>query len=278
MKPIEGIRILTLAINLPGPLAAAQLHRLGATVVKVEPPSGDPLAHARPHWYEQLHQGQEILRLDLKETEGRGQLEHRLGEADLLLTATRPASLERLGVSWVALHRRHPRLCQVAIVGHPAPHEGLPGHDLTYQALAGLLEPPRMPRSCVADLAGAQQVVCMALALLLARERGQEAQYAQVSLAEAAEELAAPLRHGLTTPDGVLGGAFPGYNLYRAREGWVALAALEPHFQERLRRELGSSALDRRELEQAFRTRTAAEWQAWALERDLPLVQVRENP
>ncbi len=270
--------MLTLAVNLPGPVAAAQLRRLGAAVVKVEPPAGDPLARASPRWYELLHQGQAVLTLDLKEAGGREQLERWLGRSDLLITATRPAALKRLGLDWAATHARHPRLCQVAIVGHPPLHEDLPGHDLTYQARAGLLEPPRLPRSCLADLAGAQQVVCAALALLLARERGQEAPYLQVNLEEAAEEFAAPWRHGLTTPDGVLGGACPGYNLYRAREGWVALAALEPHFWEKFTRELGLTAPNHEQLQQAFLTRTAREWDAWAAARGLPLAEVREVP
>jgi crotonobetainyl-CoA:carnitine CoA-transferase CaiB-like acyl-CoA transferase len=166
----------------------------------------------------------------------------------------------------------------VALVGQPPPHEDLPGHDLTYQARAGLLEPPRLPRTCLADLAGARQVVCAALALLLARERGQGAQYVHVSLAEAADDFADPWRYGLCTSDGPLGGAHPGYNLYRAKDGWVALAALEPHFWEKLTRELGLAAPDRGQLEQAFLTRTAEEWEAWAAARDLPLVRVRETP
>ena len=274
MRPAEGVRVLTLAVNLPGPVAAAQLRRLGATVVKVEPPAGDPLARACPPWYELLHRGQTVLTLDLKEAGGREQLDRSLARCDLLITATRPAALQRLGLGWATIHARYPRLCQVAIVGHPPPHEDLPGHDLTDQARAGLLEPPRLPRSCLADLAGAQQVVCAALALLLARERGQEALYFQVNLAEAAEEVAAPWRHGLTTPDGVLGGACPGYSIYRAREGWVALAALEPHFWEKLTRELGLTAPDREQMQQAFLARTAREWNAWAAARDLPLVEV----
>jgi crotonobetainyl-CoA:carnitine CoA-transferase CaiB-like acyl-CoA transferase len=276
MKPVEGFRVLTLAINLPGPLAVAQLRRLGAAVVKVEPPGGDPLALGAPRWYQQLTQGQDVLTLDLKDEEGRRQLEPWLGRSDLLVTATRPAALKRLGLDWEALRGRHPRLCQVAIVGHPPPHEDVPGHDLTYQARAGLVQPPQLPRTCLADLAGAQQAVSAALALLLARERGQGAGYALVSLAEVAEEFAAPWRHGLTAAAGVLGGACPGYNLYPARDGWVAVGALEPHFWERLTRELGLAAPDRARLERAFRGRSAEEWEAWAAERSLPLLKVCE--
>jgi alpha-methylacyl-CoA racemase len=278
MASLDGVHVLTLATNLPGPVAVARLHRLGATVVKVEPPAGDPLARASPVWYDLLHRGQTVLTLDLKRDDDREQLHQRLGRADLLVTATRPAALHRLGLDWAALHARYPRLCQAALVGYAPPHDDLPGHDLTFQARAGLLEPPRLPRACLADLFGAEQLVVAALALLLARERGQGAQYAEVSLAEAAEDLAVTWRHGLTTPDGVLGGACSGYNLYRTRAGWIALAALEPHFWEKLTRELGLTAPDRGQLQQTFLTGTAEEWEAWAAVRDLPLVRVREAP
>ena len=79
MGPAEGVRVLSLAVNLPGPVAVAQLRRLGAAVVKIEPPAGDPLARARPQWYELLHRGQTVLRLDLKANDGRKPLDHWLG-------------------------------------------------------------------------------------------------------------------------------------------------------------------------------------------------------
>jgi crotonobetainyl-CoA:carnitine CoA-transferase CaiB-like acyl-CoA transferase len=278
MTPLEGIHVLTLAPNLPGPVAVARLHRLGATVVKIEPPAGDALARACPAWYNLLCDGQTVVTLDLKRADDRERLAAHLGHADLLITATRPAALRRLGLDWATLHAHHPRLCHAALVGYPPPHKDRPGHDLTFQAGAGLVEPPRLPRACLVDLAGAGQLVGTALALLLARERGQEAQYAEVSLAEAAADLAATWRHGLSTPEGVLGGACPGYNLYRTRDGWVAVAALEPHFWEKLTRELGLTAPDRGQVEQAFLAATAAEWEAWATARDLPLVRVRETP
>lgn len=272
------MRVVSLAVNLPGPLAVARLQQLGAAVVKIEPPEGDPLWHAQPHWYHALHEGQQILRLNLKAAEERARLEAELAPADLLVTASRPAALRRLELAWPELHARYPRLCQVALVGYPPPHEDVAGHDLTYQAGLGLVEPPHLPRTMIADLAGAQQAVHTALALLLARERGQGSHYAQVSLSEAAESFAEPLRRGLTAPGGILGGALPGYNLYQARGGWIALAALEPHFWDNLTVELGLAGPDRQQLQEVFLSRTALEWEAWARERDLPLVAVREGP
>ena len=273
--PLRGVRVLTLAVNLPGPVAASRLHAMGASVIKVEPPGGDPLARMCPGYYEDLSAGQEVVRLDLKDQKDRASLNDRLEGMDLLLTASRPAALGRLGLSWSELHARFPRLCQVAIVGHPPPDEDAPGHDLTYQARFGTLSPPGMPPVLAADLAGAERAVSAALSLLFARERGQGAGYERVFLSEAARSFAEPLRQGLTAPGGVLGGGFPGYGLYRAQEGHVALAAVEPHFWERLLQELGVKD-DRQDLGRTFETKTAEQWEEWAADRDLPLAAVRD--
>jgi alpha-methylacyl-CoA racemase len=242
-------------VNIPGPVAAARLNELGAAVTKVEPPDGDPLALAAPEWYERLVAGQEVVRLDLTEASLHGLL----ASADLLLTSQRPSALARLGLAWDGLHARHPRLRQVAIVG-----EGeRAGHDLTYLATRGLLDPPRLPRTVMADLLGAERAVSAALAAT--------APYTEVSLAQAADALAEPLRAGLTAPGGVLGGGFPGYGLYEASDGWIAVAALEPRFRERLAE---IAELTRPALERAFRTRTAAQWETWGLEYDVPIAAV----
>jgi crotonobetainyl-CoA:carnitine CoA-transferase CaiB-like acyl-CoA transferase len=278
MKPLDNIRVLSLAGNLPGPAAVNRLRELGAAVVKVEPPSGDALAQASPAFYRALHQEQEILRLNLKDPTDRAMFDLRLDQADLFVTATRPAALQRLGLSWQEIHARFPRLCQVAIVGYPAPHDDLPGHDLNYQARMGLLAPPHMPRTCLADLAGAQEAVAAALALILARERGQGCQYTQVSLASAAEWFAGPLRYGLTVPGGILGGRLPGYNLYRAREGWLTVAALEAHFWRTLGEVLGLASPSQEQLQNVFLSRTAEEWEQWGVEHDLPIAALCEAP
>jgi crotonobetainyl-CoA:carnitine CoA-transferase CaiB-like acyl-CoA transferase len=164
----------------------------------------------------------------------------------------------------------------VAIVGYDAPKAETPGHDLTYQAECGLLTPPHLPRACIADWAGSQEVVVAALGLILARQQSQASGYVQVSLAGAAEQFAEPLRRGLTVPGGILGGGFPGYNVYQTREGWIAIAALEPHFWRKLSDELGLPSPSHEQLRDAFLGRSAAEWQAWAQERDIPLVVVAE--
>jgi alpha-methylacyl-CoA racemase len=272
---LAGLRIVTTAVNVPGPVAAAMLRGMGATVVKVEPPTGDPLEKVAAAWYADLSAGIDIVRLDLRTDEGRGRIDELLAHADVLITSSRPASLQRLGLSWPELHRRHQQLCHVAIIGYAAPRHDVAGHDLTYQAEAGLVKPPAMPTALVADLAGAQRAVIEVLDLLFSRARTGEPGFVEVSLAQSADLFAAPLRHGLTTETGILGGQRAAYNIYPARDGWVAVAALEPHLRTALARELGVDVEDRTALAAALSQRPAADWHTWADVRGLPLTAVR---
>lgn len=274
MLPLVGFSVLALVANIPGPMAAARLQQLGAKVVKVEAPAGDPLSLSCPAWYTTLCRDMAVVNLDLKTSPGRDILHHHLSHSDLLLTTIRPAGLQRLGLDWPTLHARYPRLCQVAIVGYPSPNENVAGHDLTYQATLGLIDPPHLPRTLIADLAGAEQAISAVLALLLARERGQGSGYAEVALSEAAQTFAAPLHYGLTAPGGLLGGGLPLYQLYPAQDGWLALAALEPHFAHRLQEKLNLNELTPAGLTAIFSSRPAGEWQQWAIENDLPLCAV----
>jgi crotonobetainyl-CoA:carnitine CoA-transferase CaiB-like acyl-CoA transferase len=272
VKCLDGIRVVTLAVNLPGPIAAMRLLALGADVFKVEPPTGDPMEIYNDRWYRDMAAGQTLLRLDLKSAEDRKRLDDLLAGADLLISATRPAAMDRLGLGWEVLHRSCPQLCQVAITGYPAPRQNEAGHDLTYQASLGLVTPPHLPKTLLADMAGAEQTVSAALALLLARERGLAAGYAEVPLSEAAEAMAVPLRYGSTAPGALLGGGIPEYNIYQCSDGWVAVAALEPHFKQRLEETLNIHSPE--EYRAAFATKSARDWHAWGQAADVPVVAV----
>ena len=274
---LAGLRVVTTALNLPGPAACTRLRDLGATVVKVEPPSGDPMLAYNAAWYADLHASIDVRRLDLKSADGRASMDAMLLDADLLVTAQRPSALARLGLGARALAERFPRLCHVAIVGHAPPEEERAGHDLTYLAQAGLVNPPAPPATLYADMAGAERVVTTALALVLARDRGRPARAAYAPLAEAAAWLAGPLARGLTAPGALLGGGYAGYNVYAAKDGWIALAALEPHFAQGLARAFGLAELDHASLAARFACETAAHWETWAQARDLPIVAVRTN-
>lgn len=273
MTALKGMRVVTLALNLPGPVAVRYFQGLGAKVIKVEPPSGDPMEQYHAGWYREMACGQTILRLNLKESRDRERFGRMLANADLLITASRPAALERLNLDWPTLHKKYPRLCQVAIVGYPTPRQNEAGHDLTYQAALGLLTPPHMPRTLLADMAGAEKSISAALSLLLARERGVNGGYAEVALSTAAAAMAEPLRYATTSPGANLGGGLPEYNLYATTDGWVAVAALEPHFKGRLETALQIQSDE--EYRQVFATRSAAEWQEWGQQLDVPIAAVR---
>ena len=82
-----------------------------------------------------------------------------------------------------------------------------------------------------------------------------------------------PWTYGLTVPGGVLGGGLPFYGLYEAEGGWIAVAALEPHFRRRLVAGLGVEPTHEA-FRAAFAERTPAEWERWAVENDLPIAAV----
>ncbi|MBC7963968.1 MAG: CoA transferase, partial [Steroidobacteraceae bacterium] len=234
MKVLAGIKIVNLAANLPGPAAAQRLSRMGANVIKIEAPAGDPMEIYSADWYRDMAAGHTVVRLDLKLPAGKEILLDLLSSADVLITATRPAAMERLGLGPAALQQKFPRLCQTIIVGYPAPRDNEAGHDLTYQASMGLIDPPHMPRTLLSDMAGAERAVSSTLALLFNRERSGVGGHDIVALSEAAEAFAEPLRYGSTVSGASLGGGIPEYNIYRTADGWVAVAALEPHFKQRL--------------------------------------------
>jgi alpha-methylacyl-CoA racemase len=276
-RALTGIRVVNLGINLPPAVVGSRLCELDASVAKIEPPAGDPLKAACPELYTLLTRDQEVVRLDLKDEAGRTDLMQLLAGCDVLVTAARPAALERLDLGPAELSARYARLVQVAIVGHAGPRQHVAGHDLTYVATRGLVEPPALPRTLVADLGGAERAVSTVLALLLARERGGGARRAEVALADSAAFFAMPLEHGLTSDGGLLGGGYPLYGLYEADGGWVALAALEPHFRARLLRELRLDSAETGALADVFRSRTPHDWEAWAEKHDLPLAAVQSR-
>jgi crotonobetainyl-CoA:carnitine CoA-transferase CaiB-like acyl-CoA transferase len=275
MNLLQGLRIVTTALNLPGPAACARLRDLGASVAKVEPPEGDPFEQFCPSWYRRLHEGMTIGRLDLKSETGRRAMDKLLDDADLLVTAQRASALARMGLDPKTLAGQHPKLCHVAITGHAPPDDELPGHDLTYLASHGLLSPPELPRTLFADMAGAERAVSTALALVIRRDRSGNAGSATVALADAAAALAQPLHEGLTRAGALLGGGFAGYNVYAARSGWVALAALEPRFEKRLAEKFALGRLTHEGLRALFATHDADYWEEWARKNDLPIVAVR---
>ena len=244
ITPLKGVRVLSLALNLPGPAALMRLHQMGATCTKLEPiappdaVTADPMGLYKPAAYQTMHQGVRLVRADLKTERGQTAMHKLLAKTDVLITSFRPSALTKLGLGWRALHKRYPSLCMVSVVGASGPRAEEPGHDLTYLAENGLVNGLDLPATLYADMGGSLMTTEAVLqALLLRQSNGRQkgrGVFQEIALGDAANYLALPRTWGLTTPDGDVGGAHAGYKIYPCKNGRVAVAALEPHFALRL--------------------------------------------
>ena len=237
---LRGVRVLSLALNLPGPAALMRCLQMGATCTKLEPPApasaaaGDPMATYCAPAYAALHSGIHRLQADLKTPAGQQTLHTALAATDVLITSFRPSALSKLGLAWDTLHAQYPKLSQVAIVGAPGARADEPGHDLTYMAENELATGLDLPPTLYADMGGSLAASEAVLQSVLHQRLHGTGLYREVALSDAAAYLALPRSWGLTQPGAVVGGGHAGYRIYPCADGRVAVAALEPHFAARL--------------------------------------------
>jgi crotonobetainyl-CoA:carnitine CoA-transferase CaiB-like acyl-CoA transferase len=293
---LKGLRVLDLSQYIPGPFATRQLADLGAEVVKIEPPAGDPMQDfGSPDddgisiYYKLLNAGKTVVRLDLKAEADKDSFQRLAASADVLMESFRPGTLERLGFGPDRLKAINPRLvhCALSGFGQTGPYRLKAGHDLTYAALAGCLsaqgtaERPVMAFPPLADHAGAQQAISAILAALLGRERTGKGCYLDLSLFEAALswnylELAASQRpEGAQSREGgLINGGAAYYRIYPTRDGrFAALGALELKFWQAFCEAAGRPDLASRhgdplpqtklilETEALLASRSLSEWQ-----------------
>jgi crotonobetainyl-CoA:carnitine CoA-transferase CaiB-like acyl-CoA transferase len=233
------VRILSLALNLPGPAALMRCRAMGARCVKLEPPAHpsaaagatcDPMSQYSPMAYAALHQGVRTVTADLKTDKGQAILQRELKQTDVLLTSFRPSALRKLGLEWKALHALYPRLSMVAIFGALGVRAEEPGHDLTYVAENGLVSGLELPATLYADMGGSLLVSEAVLQARLQQLQKGKSVRLEVALSDAAAYLGLPRAWGITAPDAMVGGGHAGYRVYACKNGRVAMAALEPHF------------------------------------------------
>ncbi len=282
---LKGTRILSLSLNLPGPAALMRCKAMGATCVKLEPPSGDPMRlHSAPA-YAHMHTGIRTITADLKTDAGQTVLHSELRKTDVLLTSFRPSALKKLGLAWKDLHKTYPNLNLVAIVGSPGALAEIPGHDLTYMAENDLVTGLNLPASLYADMGGSLLAIeaIMQAALLLQRQatkRKATGVYKEVALSDAATYMGLPRAWGLTKANSLIGGAHAGYKVYPCKNGRVALAALEPHFAATLCTVIGIKmdshqtplkASTHQAVANWAASKTRAQLDAIAIKHDLPL-------
>src|SRR5258705_4571435 len=225
MHPLVGVTVADLTRYLPGPFASRELLRLGARVVKIEPPEGDPVAATNPAAYQALNDGKEIVSWDAR-TEPTPSV---LAEADVVLEGFRPGVWDRLGVELPETTI----LCSITGFGDDGPHRLDAGHDLNYLGYAGALADtaPALPPVQIADLgAGAQTAVIEVLAALLERAQTGRGARIVVSMTHGSHRFVAHRLTGEPVPRLLTGGAAC-YCIYETADGrHLTVAALEPKF------------------------------------------------
>jgi alpha-methylacyl-CoA racemase len=271
MQPLRGLLVVDFTRYLPGAFASSELLRLGARVVRVEQPGGDPMRETAPAWHDALNAGKESVVVDLKAGPGlaRGLLER----ADIVLESFRPGVAARLGVGPEDAPARAV-YCSITGFGLGGRHEQRAGHDLNYLGWAGVLEDtaPAWPPVQVADLAaGALGAVTQVLAALLERERSGRGRHLVVSMTHGSHRLAAHRLGGDPVPR-LLTGGLACYRIYATADGRrLTVGALEAVFFARLCEVLGRPELAERqyapgqeelaaELAGLFAARPLADW------------------
>ena len=263
MPPLAGTTVADLTRYLPGPFASRELQRLGARVVKIEPPEGDPSRTASPGWYRALNEGKRVIAWDARSEPP---------PPELLAGGRRARGIPagRLGAARgraAADARSSARSPASAPTG---PHAAQAGHDLNYLGYAGALADtaPALPPVQIADLAaGAQGAVIEILAALLARAQSGQGCRLSISMTHGSHQFVAHRLAG-DPVERLLTGGVACYRIYETADGrHLTVAALEPKFWQRLCELIGRPDLAARafepelpELEALFRTRTMREW------------------
>ena len=289
--PLAGIRVVDFSMFVPGPFATAIFADLGADVIKVEPPRGDPGRSYVPVQFASENRNKRSIALNLKDPEA-GDVVARLAEqAQVVVEGFRPGVAKRLGIDYEALRKHNAKLvyCSISGYGQTGPWRDRPGHDVNYVAAAGGLafpgqwrKPPARSSLPIADMAGG---AFAAIAVLAALREGKSA-YLDLSLFEAAFFLCA-MRHSLDSDVDPRAHLFPVNDVFETADGKrLTLGILEEHFWEnfvRLVPELADErfATDAKRrangdalsaaLEVVFRRKSAAEWQRLLEEHDVPV-------
>jgi alpha-methylacyl-CoA racemase len=233
-QPLSGTLIVDFTRYLPGAYASRELARLGARVVRVEPPDGDPMRPTATAWDTALRAGTESVVCELPEDAVFARALS--ARADVVLEGFRPGVAERLGIGpgdvpETAVY------CSITGFGDDPRHRLRAGHDVNYLGWAGVLEDtaPELPPIQVADLAaGALGAVTQVLGGLLERARTGRGPRIVVSMTHRSHDLVAHRLGGEPVPK-LLTGGLACYRVYPTADGrHLTVGALEPRFFRRL--------------------------------------------
>jgi crotonobetainyl-CoA:carnitine CoA-transferase CaiB-like acyl-CoA transferase len=302
VRPLAHLKVLDLTVNMPGPFCSMILADLGARVIKVEPPGGDPLRHA-PAMFAAVNRGKQSLVLNLKPAAGQAVLGLLAAACDVLLEGWRPGVAARLGADYAALSRHNSRLiyCSISAFGQTGPWRTRPAHDINVLALAGYLGTqaeiegrPWPPPLLVSDLSAGLYAAIAVLAATAARAVSGVGMYIDLAMADAVAALLGPdisrrsgggedARHPNVT-------SIPHYGVFKCADGrWLTIGIVdEDHFWKRLCRTAGLDDLGaltfsdrltgaarlRERLGAAFLRHPADEWERMLTEADVPAAAV----
>ncbi len=235
---LAATKVLDLGIWRPAPFAAQLLAELGAEVVKIEPPGGDPM-RSFSTLYESLNDRKSVVELDLKDPGDRTRALELAEGCEVVVEGFRPGVADRLGVGFDALSRRHPGVvyCSLTGFGQDGPLSDAPGHDLNYQAWSGVLA-ARAPNLGsggipIADLAGGVYAALSICAALIRRGRTGLGVHIDVAMTDVLSTWAGPAIDGALASGADPSANFPAYGTFDCVDGAVTLAVVteEPFWQ-----------------------------------------------
>src|SRR5437870_3178662 len=253
MMPLEGIRVLDLTRQAPGPYCTMLLGDLGADVVIVEeaPGAGRRMEMGmseRTQAFWALNRNKRSVGLNLKEPRAQEAFLKMAEHADVVIEGFRPGVVKRLGVDYETVSARNERLvyCSLSGYGQTGPYAGLVGHDINYISVGGALgaigwpgTPPAIPLNLIADFAGGGLYAAFAiLAALMARQQTGRGQWVDMAMSDGVTSLLASSAsqffsggHSLERGVEFLNGGIPAYNVYECADGkWLSIGCLEPWF------------------------------------------------
>ncbi|RLQ93654.1 CaiB/BaiF CoA transferase family protein [Falsibacillus albus] len=302
---LEGIKVVDFTTYIPGPFATLRLAELGAKVIKVEAPDGDPARHnGNGSVYKAHNRGKKSITLNLKHEEGKRIAIGLLKQADAVIESFRPGVMEKLGLGYKEVSEINPKVvyCSITGYGKEGKMAALGSHDLNYMSLSGALAQlkdasgrPVHPRHTFADYIGGMAASERVLAGLVARGVSGKGSYHCLSLVDALASMMTnhvliEKETGYSNGVEVLNGTVISYHLYETKDGrYISLGALEPKFWHSFCQALGRedwlsahySKPDPSnsvfiELTDLFKSKALSEWAAFGEKVDCCLAPVLE--
>jgi crotonobetainyl-CoA:carnitine CoA-transferase CaiB-like acyl-CoA transferase len=233
---LTGVRILDFTIWRPGPYATQLLGELGADIVKVEPPGGDPM-RSYPGLFEAMSVNKRSIVLDLKSADGRRRALELAAEADVVMEGFRPGVAARLGVGYDDVRAVNANVvyCSVSGMGQVGELATAPGHDLNFQAWGGALAPdggvPAVAAVPIADLAGGLAAAYAVCAAIVNQQRTGAGERIDVAMGDVLATWTGAVTPAARGVDPSARGV-PGYGVFAASDGgFVTLGIItEDHF------------------------------------------------